>query len=188
MGVMQKAERMQQLSIAAAGAIPDTMIEHLYEIGYFTAPASKDHHGAYTGGLFDHSLQVAVQLSNITHKMGLVWQRPESPIIVGLLHDYVKIYEYDWIPNEKTGEIQIAYSKAKPFPGHGEASVMLLQQYLMENPDMIITTEEMMCIRYHMGAFVDKHEWEYYSKAVHNYPNILWTHTADMIASQVKGV
>jgi hypothetical protein len=37
-------------------------------------------------------------------------------------------------------------------------------------------------------AFEEKSNWKYYSKAVNQYPNVLWTHTADMIASQILGV
>lgn len=51
-----------------------------------------------------------------------------------------------------------------------------------------LTEEEKACIMYHMGAFVDSKEWEFYSRAVKKYPNVLYTHTADMIASQIKGV
>lgn len=47
------------------------------------------------------------------------------------------------------------------------------------------TMEEILCIRYHMGAFVDKSEWNDYTRAVHLYPNVLWTHTADMIAAHI---
>nr|DAJ44414.1 MAG TPA: hypothetical protein [Caudoviricetes sp.] len=45
-----------------------------------------------------------------------------------------------------------------------------------------------MCIRYHMGAFCDKSEWNDYTRAVHKYTNVLWTHQADMLASHVEGV
>ena len=48
--------------------------------------------------------------------------------------------------------------------------------------------EEIACIRYHMGAFTDKSEWNDYTRAVKAYPNVLWTHQADMLASHVKGV
>lgn len=51
-----------------------------------------------------------------------------------------------------------------------------------------LTEEEIMCIRYHMGAFTDKSEWNDYTRAVRNYPNVLWTHQADMLASHVAGV
>ena len=30
-----------------------------------------------------------------------------------------------------------------------------------------LTEEEIMCIRYHMGAFCDKSEWNDYTRAVH---------------------
>ena len=35
------------------------LIAWLEEKEYFTAPASKNHHGAHEGGLIEHSLQVA---------------------------------------------------------------------------------------------------------------------------------
>lgn len=47
---------------------------------------------------------------------------------------------------------------------------------------------KIMCIRYHMGAFCDKSEWNDYTRAVHKYTNVLWTHQADMLASHVEGV
>lgn len=48
-----------------------------------------------------------------------------------------------------------------------------------------LTMEEILCIRYDMGAFVDKSEWNDYTRAVHLYPNVLWTHTADMVAAHI---
>ena len=40
----------------------------LDSIGYFTMPASINHHGNYEGGLFDHSYAVAKELINLTIK------------------------------------------------------------------------------------------------------------------------
>ena len=51
-----------------------------------------------------------------------------------------------------------------------------------------LTEEEMACIRYHMGAFTEKEQWNDYTNAVHKYHNVLWTHQADMLASHVMGV
>jgi len=45
--------------------------------------------------------------------------------------------------------------------------------------------EKNVVLARHMGAFDDTENWNYYSKAVNQYPNVLWTHTADMIASQI---
>lgn len=63
--------------------------------------------------------------------------------------------------------------------GHGDKSVMLLSMYLP------LTMEEILCIRYHMGAFVDQKEWSDYTRAIHLYNTVLWTHHADMIASHI---
>lgn len=74
------------------------------------------------------------------------------------------------------------HNKNALLKGHGNKSVMKLASL------MKLTEEEVACIRYHMGAFTEKEEWRDYTRAVHAYPNVLWTHHADMIASHVKGV
>ena len=38
-----------------------------------------------------------------------------------------------------------------------------------------------------MGAY-EKDMWNEYDKAIIKYPNVLYTHTADMIASKIVGV
>ena len=78
--------------------------------------------------------------------------------------------------------IEIEWNEERLYPGHGDKSLIMLMGLID------LTEEEKMCIRYHMGAFTDKSEWEFYSRAVQRCPNVLWTHTADMIASQIKGV
>ena len=51
-----------------------------------------------------------------------------------------------------------------------------------------LTEEEKLCIRWHMGAFDDKENWNCYGAAIEKYQNVLWTHTADMVAARVQGV
>ena len=52
-----------------------------------------------------------------------------------------------------------------------------------------LTDEEIACIRWHMGAYeIDTKMWQYYDSAIRKYPNVLYTHTADMIASKIDGV
>lgn len=158
------------------------LIEWLNSIDYFTAPAAKGHHGAYSGGLADHSIQVAKQLRLLTDKLCLTWMREDkSPEIVGLLHDICKVDDYTLVGYED-GIEQFEYNPNKIMPGHGDKSVLMIAGYfnLME--------DEARCIQFHMGAFTDKDQWQYYSKAVHDYPNVLYTHTADMIASQILGI
>lgn len=155
----------------------DATIEWLRDIGYFTCPAAKSHHGNHEGGLYNHSMMVASELERLTKGLNLEWERPESPWVVGLLHDICKTDDYDYEFGEDT------YIDYKPnHMGHGSKSVLLIAGHFP------LTEEEAMCITYHMGAFTDKEEWKYYSNAVKEYPNVLYTHTADMIASQIKGV
>lgn len=151
----------------------------LDQIGFFTAPASTRFHGCYEGGLFDHSLEVGRQLVNMTEKLGLEWADERSPRIVGMLHDVCKCEEYLW-------DIENNCYIRNPdliFDGHGQKSVMILQQCIN------LTEEEIACIRWHMGAYEkDTRLWGYYGRAIEAYPNVLYTHTADMIASKIKGV
>ena len=62
------------------------------------------------------------------------------------------------------------------------AVLLLLSQFFQ------LTEEEIACIRYHMGAFTPEKEWNDYTRAVKMWPNVLWTHHADMLASHVEGV
>lgn len=122
----------------------------------------------------------------LTKQLSLAWQRPESPLLVAIFHDWAKLQ--DFIPIGAGEELQYIYNTHKLLIGHGEVSILLAQQFLQNHisaPQLL--QEEIACIRYHMGAFADKKEWDYYTNAIKAYPNVLWTHTADMMASQIKG-
>jgi len=141
---------------------------------FFTAPASTHYHGSQEGGLFEHSITVAKVLTELTNDNQLTWQRAESPLIIGMFHDLCKIDQYT--PNA-SGKYD--FNPDTLLKGHGDKSVMMLSSH------MRLTEEEVMCIRYHMGAFTDKSEWNDYTRAVHKYPNVLWTHHADMITTHI---
>lgn len=159
-------------------------VKDLDKIGFFTAPASTKYHGAYEGGLFDHSLEVAKSLVELTDKLGLKWVEPDSPYIVGMYHDLCKCDNYVVNPYENLGlNPQYIYNPEIILPGHGDKSIIMLQRYT------VLTDEEIACIRWHMGAYeTDTKLWEYYGRAIETYPNVLYTHTSDMIASKIKGV
>ena len=180
---MNKEDRIKRYKNFMDNVVPPYVIDHMIsdidKIGFFTAPASTKYHGAYEGGLFDHSLATAEALVDLTKKLGLKWKRPESPYIVGMFHDlckcdnYVKDFETD----------KYIYNPDIIIPGHGEKSVIMLLKYVD------LTDEEIACIRWHMGAYeTDTKMWNYYGKAIEKYPNVLYTHTADMIASKIVGV
>lgn len=156
--------------------------------GFFSAPASTKYHGCYPGGLYDHSLCVYMNLNNLTMGMGLKWERECSPFIVGMLHDVCKADQYLPISSfevelDSDGRIpSYKYNTKTLLKGHGDKSLMLLSTILP------LTEEEMLCIRYHMGAFTEKEEWSDYTGAIHCYPNVLWAHQADMMAAHIDMV
>lgn len=152
----------------------------LLEHGFFSAPASTKYHGNYEGGLFDHSLAVAKRLLWLTQNLHLKWKYPDSPIKVGLYHDLCKIDKYEKNPNNDPAEPYI-YKTKLIYEGHGTRSLALLQGHIT------LTDEEAACIVYHMGAY-EKEMWDGYDAAIRQFPNVLYTHTADMHASKIDGV
>lgn len=149
--------------------------EWLDNKGFFTAPASAGHHGNYAGGLFDHSFEVMLQLGELTCYLDLEWEKRRSPYLVGMFHDLCKIDAYKQV----NGVYQ--YDDDAP-KGHGDKSILYLSKFVD------LTREEELCIRWHMGAFDEKENWQHYTDAIREYSNVLWTHTADMYASQTKGI
>lgn len=174
--------------------LPIDMLDWLVNKGFFKVPASTKYHGAYEGGLYQHSASVMEFLVQLTKDNDLHWQDERSPYIVGMFHDLCKIDQYRSIikPVEHLDNDGVAtfynecvgfeYNPDTLLKGHGDKSVMLLSQFYR------LTEEEICCIRYHMGAFTPKEEWNDYTGAIHSYPNVLWTHQADMLATHVAGV
>lgn len=150
--------------------------DKLTVMDFFTAPASTNYHGNYEGGLFDHSVLVTMSLVSLTRRLELKWERKESPYVVGMFHDLCKCDQYI-----KTAE-GYAYNNDMWLTGHGEKSVILAQRIYP------LTVEEIACIRWHMGAFDEKVNWNRYGKAIEEYNNVLYTHTADMMAARILGV
>ncbi len=169
--------------------VSDDMMEYLMAYGFFTAPASTKYHGNHEGGLLAHSYMVTKYLLTLTQDNHLIWHKSRSPYIVGMFHDLCKIDQYRHPASDLVVDGMLLpdpskweYNPDTLLKGHGDKSVMLLSQFYT------LTEEEIMCIRYHMGAFTDKSEWNDYTRAIHSYPNVLWTHQADMLASHVAGV
>ncbi len=188
-----RIDHFKALMEPALHLFPDHLVEDLKANGFFTAPASTKYHGAFEGGLFEHSRNVTQVLITLTADNGLVWQRPESPYIIGMFHDLCKIdlYRHPEVApplladGHELHAVEVTKWEHNPdvlLKGHGDKSVMLLSQYLQ------LTLEEILCIRYHMGAFVDQKEWNDYTRAIHRFDTVLWTHHADMIASHILEV
>lgn len=169
----------------------DSLIHYLqFETDFFSSPASTRFHGAHEGGLVEHSLEVYKNLLILSNSFGVCLE-PDSAIICALLHDVCKANFYKRgfrnKKNDSTGQwekIEV-YEIEDQLPlGHGEKSVMLLQQFIRLSP------EEMMAIRWHMGGFDDAaHSYSgarCLSSAMQKSPLVAILHMADIAASHLQ--
>ncbi len=171
---MALAEKAKAMDLVAPimELLEQTMFMGIQTGGFFGAPASTRFHGCYAGGLYDHSEAVTLRLMEYTEKLSLTWTRPQSPFIVGMLHDLCKIDNY-------VGQVEgYMYNPTILDKRHAEKSLDFIKQCIE------LTEEEELCIRYHMGAYV-KEDWSGFDKAIKKYETVLYTHTADMAASKV---
>ncbi len=135
----------------------DKLLEYLCSDAsdFFRAPASTRYHGAYEGGLLEHSLNVYdclcdyLERDRVKQKYGMNYS-PESVAIVSLLHDLCKVNFYvETTRNVKENGVWKTvpyYSIEDKLPyGHGEKSVYIVSGY------MRLTRDEAFAIRYHMG-------------------------------------
>lgn len=162
----------------------DKFIEFLEKTDFFKAPASTRFHGAYEGGLVEHSLKVYEILKDKVKKSCIEITTPEeSIIIIALLHDICKanFYKVDY-RNAKNalGEWEKVpyYTVDDTIPyGHGEKSVMMLTEYIK------LTGEEKYAIRWHMGFTEPKELYGTVGLAFKKYPVALLMHEADLEAT-----
>lgn len=155
---------------------------------FFTAPASARFHGAYVGGLCDHSVNVFHCLVDyltrprVCNIYGLDYDM-ESVAIVALLHDLCKVGCYKAgtrnVKNEATGQWEkvptFFYEDKLPY-GHGEKSVYIISGF------MRLSREEAMAIRWHMG-FSGQEDERLVGQALEQYPLAFALSTADMEAT-----
>ncbi len=167
----------------------DKLLEYLDspQSDFFTAPASTRFHGAFEGGLLEHSLNVYYCLLDYlerdrvkdTYKMSY---SKESIAICALLHDLCKVNCYvKGTRNKKdaNGVWQTVptfeYEDDMPY-GHGEKSVYIISGFLR------LTREEAFAIRYHMG-FSGCEPQNNIGAAFEKYPLAFALSTADMEAT-----
>jgi hypothetical protein len=136
-------------------------------------PASTIWHYACEGGLLVHSLNVYVELKRLC-KIYNVEAPEESLVFIGLLHDLCKIDAYIW----SNGENKYLHNfKSLPL-GHSEKSIALIQRFIS------LTDMELMCIRWHMGAFESGGDDKYFNAALET-PLVLLSHLADWISARI---
>ena len=162
----------------------DKLLEFIEKTDFYKAPASTKFHGAFEGGLLEHSLKVYEILKDKVEKAIIPIETPvESLIIIALLHDICKanFYKVDY-RNAKNqfGEWEKVpyYTVEDTIPyGHGEKSVMMLTEYIK------LTVEEKYAIRWHMGFTEPKELYTTLGAAFKKYPVAFLMHEADLEAT-----
>ena len=166
----------------------DALLDYLTnKCDFFTAPASARYHGAYEGGLCEHSLNVYhclkeyLERERVKELYGLEYS-DETIAIVSLLHDMCKIGCYQAGvrnvkgPDGKWTQVP-TYNFHDPMPyGHGEKSVYVVNGFLR------LTREEAFAIRYHMG-FSGSEDARQVGSAFQMYPLAFCLSVADMEAT-----
>lgn len=170
----------------------DKLLDYLTnKSDFFTAPSSTRYHGAYEGGLVQHSVNVYHCLKNYLERprvkelYGMAYS-DETIAIVSLLHDLCKVnfYTTDYrnVKNSDGVWEKVPYytiNDTMPY-GHGEKSVYIISGYLYG--DGRLSREEAFAIRYHMG-FSGNEDKNSIGRALEMYPLAFALSVADMEAS-----
>lgn len=167
----------------------DKLLDYLVnKSDFFTAPASTRFHGAYDGGLAQHSLNVyncfkAYLERDRVRELYNLNASDETIAVCALLHDICKVNVYTRgtrnVKNEETGQWEkvptFFFDDGLPY-GHGEKSVYMITGF------MRLTREEAFAIRYHMG-FSGEENANNVGKAFGMFPLVFALSTADMEAT-----
>ncbi len=166
----------------------ENLILWLEKNKFYEAPASSMFHLNYEGGLVEHSLNVYKVLKNNIKRWKLNIDE-ESIIICGLLHDICKTNYYKLVikpikENGKWSDKEVYEKDLGYFPiGHGEKSVIMIQNFIKLRQDEIIA------LRFHMGAWTagiltDKELNIQFCNA-QKVPIVMALHLADMEAAKI---
>jgi hypothetical protein len=184
--MMERIEEFKTLLRNTERAGIESLLTWLETTDFFSSPASTQYHGAFKGGLLEHSLTVHAAM-HLFLKTGLfdpAETRDSSIAICSLLHDVCKIGRYRrGVRNVKVNGAWVQkdvweYVQEDPYPyGHGEKSVELIRRHID------LSDDEALAVRWHMGPW-EECDKKTCSKALER-PLALLLHMADMVASKI---
>lgn len=180
-------KEFEELLLSTGRTGIDRLVEFIRKSDFYKAPASTRFHSCHEGGLLEHSLNVYKCLNE--KKNNVIWKEtlekiPESSLIISaLLHDLCKTYfyvaDYKNKKNDKGVWEKVPYYTIDdkiPY-GHGEKSVMMVEEYIK------LTPTERYAIRWHMGWSEAKENYNALGAAMSKYPLVLALHEADQEAT-----
>lgn len=147
------------------------LMDWMQSNGFFEAPASAHHHGAYPGGLCEHSLNVAINALLLRQIPAFNVVSEQEAVTAALLHDLCKVGIY------RRDQAGIYKHEDDRVLGHGAASVILIRQYMQ------LTDAEQVAILWNMGLYGDPDKAQTLGRAYNLYPLAMLLHFADMMAT-----
>lgn len=183
--------------IERENAAIDSLIDMLESSDFFYAPASTKYHGAYQGGLCEHSLDVYKELKYLVKKFPQYFFEEDTLRIVALFHDISKIGLYkkdirnkkvyhengskfdnlglfDWVSEEV---YSIDYDNKFIYGNHEQISEFIVRQYIP------LTLEESVSLLHHHGGMNWDSTKTNMSEIYRKYPLSLLLHNADMLGA-----
>jgi hypothetical protein len=163
------------------------LINFAEEHKFFTSPASTRYHGAYEGGLAEHSLQVLIKTFGLMAPFGFGGE-VDSGWLVGLVvgalfHDLCKADLYE-VSFRNVKSEQGVWNK-EPFykvrdgatgVGHGTESLRLISKFVQ------LPYEWELAVAWHMGSYgLTSEDNIQYMNCCKQHPEVLLLHTADML-------
>jgi hypothetical protein len=201
--VQTPAEQIMTLLRSTNREGVEELIEYLSKSDFFTAPASTKYHGAYPGGLAEHSLNVLDSLMALysflkKEKYNVPELTEDSMIVVALLHDLCKIncytesyrnekvYRADGSKHDAGGNFEwesVKGYKREPLlaMGHGGKSIFIIQNFIA------LSVEEAQAIFWHMGAYDTSpyNTWDEMGQAYEGNLLAFLLHQADMLSTYI---
>lgn len=193
--VVENMEQFKNLikSITREGANIDKLLDKLERSDFYTAPASTKYHGAYPGGLVDHSLCVYYNLKSLVENKHLTDTISEDSIkIVALLHDLDKMNKYTtYMRNVPPSETCPTWTKEENYKtkdaselfvygNHEQNSEFMARQFIP------LTLEESTAILHHMGSMAWDSAKDNIGVVYNKYPLAMLLYVSDMISTYIE--
>lgn len=164
----------------------EELLAYIESSDFYIAPASTRFHGAYTGGLLEHSLNVYDELKRLLPAYPEVKVHEDSIIICSLLHDLCKANTYKcckkWRRDENNkweNYDSWEHDERFHYGGHGSKSVYMAQYFIK------LTQEEAVAINCHMSSWEDGAARSV-GDAFEQFPFAWLLHVADESATFIK--
>lgn len=175
----------------------DGLLEFLNNSDFFEAPASTNYHGAYQGGLVQHSLNVFECLKNLNNLFQTNYSE-DTLRVVALFHDISKANFYErYIMNKKEYKpdgakhdeqgafdwVAVPGYKVKEAKDRFLAGDHATNSYLLISQFIPLTLEETAAILNHHGGMDNNWSLKDLTSIYNRYPLATLLHLADMSAT-----